>query len=151
MPSDLAARADALRAKYKTLESVRGSGHHDDDRNPTQPHLFLAPQRNGLPRASEHVVGFFDYADETVTFPPADAGRVLAVLAAWVKKAAKADLASLPGTERKLVLTITPRLAAGADGRLVVRLSVWNDVLYALQAEGMGVSGAPIEPDGTTP
>jgi len=144
----LITRADALRAKYKLLESVPGSGYHDNDRNLARPDLFLAPQKNGLSRASERVVFFADYPGEEVLFVGEDARRALAAIQSWEKKARKIDQLSLTGTERKLLTRIVPRLAIEPlDNHelLCVRLDQWNDVLHALYAEGLGLSGLPLE------
>jgi len=155
MSAKLVERADAVRTKAKVLESVKGSGYHDDDRNVVRPDLFAAPQRNGLPRLSEHVVYFTDRFDEWVLFAGSDAERVAAALNAWAKRAEKLDPATLTGTERKLVTRIVPSLFGGAtagglandDGVPVLRVrrDYWNDVLHALYAEGLGVSGLPLE------
>jgi hypothetical protein len=145
MSADLERRANALRAKAALLESVPGSGLHDSDRNPARPDLYLAPQRNGLPRASEAVVYFTDYPGEEVLFAPGDAARALDALRAWEAAAKKLDPMGLTGTERKLLTRILPRLAAGADGLLRVRLDQWNDVIHALHERGVGLAGLPLE------
>ncbi len=145
----LVGRANAIRARAKVLEGVKGSGFHDDDRNPARTDLYLAPQRNGLPRCSEHVVFFSDSAGEEVLFAGADADRAGTALAEWERKARKLDPLALTGTERKLLTRILPRLkreiAADSVPVLRVRLDTWNDVLHALYAEGLGLSGAPLE------
>jgi hypothetical protein len=145
MHNDLIARADALRARYKVLESTPGTGHHDADRNPTRPEHFTAPQKNGLPPASENVVAFFDHDAEEVWFVGPDAEKVKAALRRWGHRQRNADVASMPGTERKLLLRIVPRLSETDESAtgLMVRLSVWNDVLYALESERVGLSGLP--------
>ncbi len=149
MSAALKKRADALRAEYKAKEAMKGTGYHDDDRNPTRNELFLAPQKNGLPRMSDHVVGFFDHnGDEVVEFVGADAEKAFAALKSWAQKNGKGDVASKPGTERVLLMRIIPRLALEqVDGlpRLSIWLCDWNDVLHALQQEGIGVAGLPLE------
>lgn len=149
MSAALKKRADDLRASYKQLEAVRGSGYHDDDKNPANPTLHLAPQRNGLPRMSEHVVAFFDHdGDETVEFVGDDAKRAHDALQQWLARNKKGDPTNKPGTERKLIQRLIPRLSVETvDGlpRLSVWLCDWNDVLFALQAEGVGVAGLPFE------
>lgn len=154
MSAELVARADAHRAKMKVREETPGSSYHDNDRDPTQPARFVAPQKNGVARSSEAVVAFDDAEGEEVVFAGGDAGRVLAALAGWKKSMGSVDPVTLPGTERKLVLTIIPRLAAADDAgtpRLAVRRSWWNDVLFALQARGMNVAGAPLVPHEGSP
>lgn len=149
MSAELVRRADAIREQAKLLESVPGSGLHDSDRNPARSDLFLAPQKNGLPRKSEHLVFFTDSPGEEIVFAGTDAERAAAALRAWAKKIAKLDPVSLTGTERKLLTRIVPRLATTTAGDgvplLRVRLDQWNDVLFALYAEGAGLSGAPLE------
>lgn len=144
MSDELIARAEAVRARYRVLESCPGSGYHDDDRNVARPERFQAPQRNGLPRASDHLVAFFDHAGEEVLFAGPDATRAWDALQAWFWKARQQDPLNLSGTERKLLGRIVPRLQLH-DGLLAVRLDQWNDVLAALHSEGMGISGQHLE------
>lgn len=145
MSQDLIRRADAVRARNKLLESVPGSGYHDDDRDHVHAHRHAAPQRNGLPRISDHIVPFYDHQGEDVVFAGEDATRALQALHSWRKKYAKLDPSGLTGTERKLLLRIIPRAVISPTGMLAFRLDIWNDVLYALQAEGVGLSGLPLE------
>jgi hypothetical protein len=158
MSAELAKRADELRAKYKVLEGIPGTGHHDNDRNPARADLFAAPQKapdpnrpgHTLPRASEHLVPFYDHdGEEAVHFVGADAEAAHKALSGWAARYKGKDPSGLPGTERKLILRIVPRLAVGAaDGlpRLTVRLADWNDVVYALYQMGVGLSGQPLVP-----
>jgi hypothetical protein len=142
--TELHKRAEAIRAHYKEKESHPGTGYHDDDRNLANPQLFAAPQKNGLPRASEHVVAFFDYPAETVHFVGPDAERVAAAMSVWKNKCDGANV-NLPGTNRKLFHAIIPALKVEpveGQPRLTVRLANWNDVIYALQSEGVGITGA---------
>jgi hypothetical protein len=154
MSQKLVDRAEAVRAKFRVLEGTQGTGHHDNDRNSVRPEIFSAPQRNGMTRASDNLVAFFDHDEEVVYFMGPDAGRALDVLHQWRGRFAGGDVAGLPGSERKLVLRIIPRLAVTtvADDVpcLAVWLSDWNDVLLAIQAEGVGVSGLTLDPAGTT-
>jgi hypothetical protein len=158
MSAKLLERANAHRAGFKVKESVPGSGHHDNDRNPTRPDLFVAPHRKPHPtqpgqffgtKCSEQLVAFFDHsADEEVHFVGPDADKALACVKAWLAKNAKGDLSNAPGTVRALAMRIAPKLAVRTvDGqpRLTVRLSAWNDVLHAIQAEGQDVLGLPLE------
>lgn len=150
MSKKLSERADEIRAKFKTLESIKGTGYHDDDRDQLNPARFVAPQKNGMTKASESLVPFFDYDDETVLFAGSDADRAAAAMKAWQAKYAKADMTSLPGTERKLLLKIVPKLSLKTEGnepRLAIKLSDWNDVLFALHAEGVSLSGASVDPE----
>lgn len=143
--ADLISRANAIRERARTLEAVPGSGLHDTDRNPTRPEMFAAPQKNGLPRQSEHLVFFLDLAGEEMLFAGPDADRALTALKAWEVRTKRQDPLTLTGTERKLLARVLPRLAPAADGTLRVRADSWNDVLHALYAEGLGVSGAPLD------
>ena len=161
--ADLIKRANEFRAKYRALEKQRGSGYHDEDRNPANPSLYGSPQRNGspvgsdpppegwAPRMSDRLVAFFDHdGAETVTLVGDDATRAHSVLQAWLKKNGKGDPSNLPGTQRKLILRLLPQLAlTQTDGhpRLTVWLCDWNDVLHALQAENADVAGLPLEPE----
>lgn len=146
MTEGLVKRADAIRARNKLMETIPGSGMHDKDAG--------SPQNSGLSRGGEHVVPFFDYDDgECVHFAGQDAMKVMDALGAWLAKP-KGDISSLPGTDRKLVLRIIPRLGKDSLDNpywMCVPLNVWNDVLYALHAEGVGLTGAPFVDDGTTP
>lgn len=161
MSAELAARAEALRAQYKNYESVPGSAYHDDTRNPSRPDLYLAPHRNKdargnyLPRVSDHLVAFYDHDDrEEVHFAGPDATRALDALQAYHAALAKRSAAPATGTDLRLLLRIVPRLKledVQGTPRLTVRLGDWNDVLHALGVQGLGVSGAPLVPDGTTP
>jgi hypothetical protein len=87
MSKQLAERADAIRARFKELEGKPGSGYHDGDRHYVRIDLvehpanrFVAPQKNGLPPASKHLVAFFDHDEETVTFVGDDAKKALDVV-----------------------------------------------------------------------
>lgn len=146
MSQELLQRADAIRARNKVLESVPGSGYHENDKD----HLgrLCAPHRRGLQRISDHVVPF--YGERDIHFVGSDAGRVLAALQAWYdghKTTDAATFSSYTGTDRKL-LTIIPKLAAREVGglpRLTLWKDEWNDFLHALHSQGIGLSGAPME------
>jgi hypothetical protein len=143
---ELLQRADAIRARNKVLESVPGSGYHDNDKD----HLgrFCAPQRKGLPLISNHIVPF--YGERDVQFVGFDAERAMAALETWYDKHKTTDaavFASYTGTDRKL-LTVIPKLAVReVDGlpRLILWKDEWNDFLHALYSQGIGLSGAPLE------
>ena len=141
MGGDLFRRAEAIRDRSRLLESVRGSGYHDEDRDwRGQP---IAPQRNGLPRISQHLVSFFGEYD--VVFAAADARQALAALQSWNAANAPKDpyQPGLSGTHRRL-LRLIPRLSL-RDDLLRLRLDEWNDYLFALYEMGVGLSGAPLE------
>jgi hypothetical protein len=151
MSKTLAERANEIRTKFTTLESIKGTGYHDDDRDQLNPSRFLAPQKNGMTKASESLVPFFDHRDdETVQFAGEDADKALSALKTWQDRYAKSDVTTLPGTQRKLLLKIIPKLAVTkieGEARLTIKLSEWNDVLFALQAEGISLSGASVDPE----
>ena len=58
--AELIRRADIVRDWFRVREGVRGSGWHDQDRNSTIPERPLAPQMNGLPKASTNAVYFME-------------------------------------------------------------------------------------------
>lgn len=154
MSRDLVARSEAVRARNKLLESVAGSGFHDNDRDwRGRP---VAPHRNGLPRISDHLVPF--YGEYDVVFAGKDAGRALAALRAYQGKLAEAYrqavdsqdfgiVQNFTGTDYKLMRIVPKMAVVESDGvpTLTVRLLEWNDILHALYAEGIGLSGAPLE------
>jgi hypothetical protein len=156
MSKQLAERADAIRARFKELEAKPGSGYHDADRHYVRIDLvehpanrFVAPQKNGLPPASKHLVAFFDHQEETVTFAGDDAGKALAAIGAWSARFEGVNPHDLPGTQRKLLTKIIPRLkVTEADGSraLVIRMGDWNDVHFALEAEMVGIQGSSVDP-----
>jgi hypothetical protein len=144
--SNLFERAEAIRARYKVLESVPGSGFHDADLDHRgQP---IAPQKRGLPAHSGHLVMFDD--EYEFVFAGADALMAKAELDAWYEAHASTDvnaLNQLTGTQRKLLSTIPKQKIQTRDGEtvLAVNKSVWNEILEALYDQGVGVSGAPYE------
>lgn len=149
-------RAESVRARNRVLESVPGSGFHDNDRDVhgklAAPHMRHMPggMNDGslpLPRISEHVVAFMDERD--IHFSGPDASRVLDALTAFRAKLATRRIVDLEGTEAKM-MDVIPRLAI-KDGVLSVWREDWNDILFSLDAQQVGVSCAPFIPDGTTP
>jgi hypothetical protein len=143
---DLLKRAEAIKARNKVLESVPGSGYHDNDKD----HLgrFCAPQRNGLPRISEHIVPF--YGERDVHFVGPDAERAITALQTWYDARKTTDAAvfsSYTGTDRKLLVIIPKVAVREVDGlpRLTFWKDEWNDFLHALYSQGIGLSGAPLE------
>ncbi len=147
MSQELLQRANAIRARNKVLESVPGSGYHDNDKD----HLgrVCAPQLRGLPLISDHIVPF--YGTREVHFVGPDAERAMAAFRTWYDRHKTTDAAvfsSYTGTDRKL-LTVIPKLAVHeVDGlpRLTLWKDEWNDFLHALYSQGIGLSGAPLEP-----
>lgn len=146
MTSELLDRADAIRARNKVLESVPGSGYHENDKD----HLgrYCAPHRRGLPRISDHVVAF--YGERTVEFVGPDAERTYAAIRAWHDEHKTIDaaiFASYTGTDRTLLAAIPKLAVRQVDGvpHLVLWKDLWNDFLHALYSQGIGLSGAPLE------
>ncbi len=147
MSEELLRRANAIRARNKVLESVPGSGYHDNDKD----HLgrFCAPQRRGLPLTSDHLVPF--YSEREVHFVGPDAERAMAALQTWYDAHKTTDAAvfsSYTGTDRKLLTVILKMAVREFDGlpRLILWKDEWNDFLHALLSQGIGLSGAPLEP-----
>jgi len=155
----LVARADKLKARNAVLRSVPGSGYHDDDRDFRG--QFMAPHRRHLPGGQDygapplppiddHVVAF--YGERQIVFAGDDAARVIKALEDWHRAHLTSEvgrLMSYTGTQRKLLMFI-PTLAL-EDGVLAIWRDTWNDVLHALDVQGVGTTGAPLAPDGTTP
>jgi hypothetical protein len=153
--ADLLKRAEAHKAHNRKLEQTPGSGHHDRDTDPTNRARLIAPQHNGLPPVSAHLIAYFDHEyDEAVYMVGPDAPAALDALQVWCKKNTPKNVHDpMPGTHRK-ILKHVPRLQVETrDGVPVLKmwLSEWNDFLYALEAMGLGVTGAPFEKDDTTP
>lgn len=149
-------RAKAMKERNKLMESVPGSGFHDNDRDAygklAAPHMRHLPggMMDGgrpLPRISDHAIAFMDRRDVKFSGPCAE--QVLKALKSYRERYAKAPASELTGTTIKLVGLI-PTLGIKDDQLLIFRED-WNDVLHALDETGVGVSCAPMEPDGTTP
>lgn len=144
MYQELLKRAEELRSRNRLQETVRGSGYHDEDRDHRG--QYLAPQRNGLPRVSEHLIAF--YGEYDVLFLGGDAGDAFNRLQAWALKH-KEDLydVNCPGSYRKLLKIIPKQKLEERDGVpvLSLRLLEWNDFLLALYEMGLGISGLPLD------
>ncbi len=148
MHEELVSRSDALKQRFAVLRTIRGSGHHDEDRNPAKPERFLAPQKNGLPPASDHIVCFRDDLNERMVFVGQDAKAVFGALQEWYDANRHINLSSATGTHRKLFLDIIPRLTM-KDGVVEIRHSVWNDVLSVLDEAKVGLQCRAIVEDGS--
>jgi hypothetical protein len=142
MLESLVARAEAIRARGKVLESVPGSGYHVNDRDHTGT-KYLAPQRNGFNGPGENLVPFLGERD--VIFAGSDAPKALAAIRAWAAKYEVLSPHQMTGTQQKMIYAIIPRLAV-KDELLTIWLSDWNDVLEALTSQGVGLSGADLIP-----
>ena len=121
---DLSERAEAIRARNRILESVPGSGFHDNDRDAHN--RLAAPHRRHevggmaegsapLPRISEHLVAFM--GRRTATFAGADAERALEGLRGYVRGLDGMRHRDLTGTQQKLLDEVPPLEIE--DGRLV--------------------------------
>lgn len=146
MSHELLARAEALKARNRLLVTVPGSGYHDDDRNPTRPHLFAAQQHYGLKPVSENLVVFFGEYD--VTFVGDDAHAALAALRGWYDQNEIRDPWEMQGTEMKMLRHV-PRLAiadAGGVPVLTLRRELWNDYLWVLEKMKISLTGNPETP-----
>ena len=151
-----AERADALRARNRILESVPGSGFHDNDRDAHN--RLAAPHRRHevggmsegsrpVPRISENVVCFITARQGFFAGP--DAARVFTALQAYHSRQVNKRYRDLTGTEIKLLEEI-PLLAID-DDKLMVWLDTWNDYLHALDEQGIVVSCLPLVSDGVNP
>jgi hypothetical protein len=152
MSKDLLRRAEAHREHNRKLEQTKGSGYHDDDGiRPTEHGRYLAPQRNGKPRISDHLFHFT--GDYDVTFVGPCAAAALAALQAHAAQFADVDPFTLDGNDRKLLRLVPKLRIADVDGVPTLRLprGEWNAFLHGLLSQGVGLSGAPLEHDGTTP
>ena len=159
MPT-LVERADALRARNRILESVPGSGFHDNDRDAHN--RLAAPHRRHevggmsegsrpVPRISENVVCFLTARQGF--FAGTDAARVFTALQAYHARQVLKRYRDLTGTEIKLLEEI-PLLAIDCENlndNLMVWLDTWNDYLHALDEQGIVVSCLPFVSDGVNP
>jgi len=144
-------RADETRTRNRVLETIPGSGHHDNDRDwRGTPN---SPQARGLPRVSEHIIVFIS-PDEYV-FVGIDAERADEALQKYhanlTAVITSADvLIDLPGTDRKLFKVLPKRRAskAGETSLLVIPATLWNDILVALYEMKIGVTGLDLGPEG---
>ena len=147
--SSLAERAEQLRVRNRILESVPGSGYHDNDRDahnrlaaPHMQHLpgGMAEGQRPLPRISARLVAFDDRRHFTLVGD--DAVKAIAALHAYHARIATIRIADLKGTEIKLLEEI-PQLAI-EDDQLVLWRDTWNDYLHAFDEQGVGITCLPL-------
>jgi hypothetical protein len=144
--AEMQARVTALRERALILESVPGSGYHDDDHDFIHPGKFRCPQKNGWPRFSDNLVSFF--GEDAIVFIGDHAHSAFAALVAWHadnRNREPWDLAT-NGTELKMVRYI-PKLAIAYDSSVPVlslRRDRWNDYLYVLHKMKVGLTGTPL-------
>lgn len=160
MSQELLDRAEKYRAKWLEKELTPGSGHHPEDRDPSQGHLQhkslmakCAPSEKGEPKYSERVVCFGDEESETFCFVGDDAKKVFDAMQAWLKKL-KTPLHSCTGTMLKLATFIVPKAKlcdVGGVPRLTFKQNVFNDVHACLEGMKVGVAGAPMARDTDDP
>ena len=171
MLEELRQRAAKMRAQNAFLVSMKGSGHHPDDKDfrnqlcaPQCQHLPLGqnPGADRRPPISEHLIAFYDRRDviflsgHTDPYLEGDAERVIRAVkefAAPILQRITADpmaVAELTGQARKICYDVLPRLAV-EDGVLRIWRQDWNDVLEVFDRMVIGTTGAPLKPDGTTP
>lgn len=152
MSKDLLRRCEAHKAQNKETENTKGTGFHNQDTDPTNRSRLLAPQHNGLPALSEHLI--FYHCDEDIRFVGPDATAAMGALQKWFNFNKDRKPFEMTGTEQKLVYSYIPKLRLqDVDGvaTLVINRGWWNDILHVLYLERLGVCGAPLEHDGTTP
>ncbi len=140
---DLWKRAQEIIARNRLLESVKGSGYHDDDRNLVHPERWQCPQKNGLPRISQHVVPF--YGEREIFFAGDHAERVIVALQAW--RAQQNRDVEQTGTERKLCRMIVRLQLDHFDGMASLKVwrDEWNDYLWCFEQIGIGLTGAQLD------
>jgi hypothetical protein len=128
-------RRQAVLDRLLVLESVPGSGCHDNDP--------LGPVKKGEPRHSDRPVLVHD--EHESYFAGEDAARCAAVLAAYHER--EYPLLTRE-TEPQLYRAVKAAGAVerfeGSDVLRVPRLLV-NDVIYALRAEGVPVTGTGLK------
>jgi hypothetical protein len=146
----LAERAEAVRARNKILESVPGSGFHDNDRDahnrlaaPHMQHLpgGMAEGQPPLPRISTNLVAFDDRRQFILAGE--DAVKALAALQTYHERIAQIRINLLTGSQAKLREEI-PCLEI-EDGKLVLWRDTWNDYLHAFDEQGVGISCLPLK------
>lgn len=137
-------RIDEVRQRARILESVPGSGFHDNDRNSITGE-YCSPQRKGKCRLSENPVAFHDERD--VHFIGEDAERVAKAIEEYAKKIAALPMDSLEGSQRQILARVKARRLRihEVDGapRLTLWMQEWNDWLYAIEECGIGITGLP--------
>ena len=143
MIGELLKRAQEIKQRNALLASTPGTGYHDNDR--------IAPQNRNppQPRLDNHLVRFQDQRGD-LHFVGDDA---LAVVEA-IKRAAdhcqqNFGSSRMPGSEFKIMMTLPKRYSAAesnGDGvpHLLIWHEDWNDVLFAFEIVGLGVTGVMV-------
>jgi hypothetical protein len=156
MSLQLEQRRQELITRHKILESVPGSGFHDEDKfngkwaAPQSQHRSGGPREGSipLPRISEHAIAF--YRERDVVFVGPDVPKVLGALNTWLEDHTpknSVQIANLTGTDKKLLVEIPklePNVVDGIE-TLTVWRDIFNDVVEALYSRGIGLSGQPYD------
>ena len=145
---ELCARAQRIRDFYAMLERVPGSGHHENDRNPTQPALFMAPSRNGLCPASQNLVAFSSRTGNL--FVGADAARVWQMLAAARDRIKAKNPIEMDDHDQHLLAAV-PDLEVVSNDQVRLDLGEWNCYLTEFHRAGVGVFVVPLNDESSDP
>lgn len=145
-------RADEVRTRNKVLESVPGSGFHDNDRDAHN--RLCAPQTRHLPggcaegqpplrRISMNVVAFVDDKGRKIRFFGNDAIQVKQAIDDYLADLALRSPMSYTGTERKLTAEAIHVVVNPLTGELEIWMDTWNDFLHIFDSCSLGVSCLP--------
>ena len=150
----LCERAAELRMRHKVLETVPGSGFHDNDRDahnrlaaPHRRHLVggMSEGSKPLPRLSDHLICFD--GDRELIFAGQDAVKAQTCLTQYLQELRGRNLLDLSGSERRMLIEIPKMLFIESVKPPLLRLwhDTWNDYLFAFEAQGVGISCLPLE------
>lgn len=150
-------RANQVRARNKVLESVPGSGFHDNDRDAHN--RLCAPHTRHLPggcaegqqpigRISNNIVAFIDDRGRKMRFFGEDARIVKNLVEEYIAKLADRSPLTYTGTERKLADEAFHIIVNPETGELEIWMDTWNDFLHIFDTSGVGVSSLPIKEQG---
>lgn len=153
MLDELLKRAENIRAYWRKLESVKGSGYHDND-GAVDKSWQVAPQNKGEPRRSTNAVLFRDRFG-FVAFG-IDATRLFESLQGYASKLKEqivTDPFALTLRQQKQYQYIGQLGLEAFEGqpKLLLPRDEWDDLLGALYMEVVGVSILPMKDDGTDP
>ena len=142
MSKEMLRQADEIRARFAVMESVPGSGYHDNDRNPTKNDIKIAPQANGYNKASLNLVPFV--GEYEVVFVGEDADKALEILRKWVATRLDPET-GLTQKEAKMRAAINKLHVRDVVEvpRLILRKPLWNDYMWILDTMGQGLSSLP--------
>jgi hypothetical protein len=152
MSQALLDRANTVRANYKTLEGVRGSGFHPMDKDSTG-RIPRGPAQDGLNPASEHLVAFHDKHEGRVQFVGPDAEKMYQAFQDYAAKlkdavdAAGGDMSVMEAEDIKLMTRIIPRIKLQTSEGLKfldLHRTEWNAYLRVAHSQGTGVWSEPL-------